>query len=85
MHITNLRKVGGSVMVAVPPVLLDLLRLREGARVGLAIDGGRLVVEPQSRPRYSLKELLAQCKPKAARGKEEREWLDDKPVGREII
>ena len=28
MHTTNLRKVGGSVMLAVPPPLLDILRLR---------------------------------------------------------
>ncbi len=29
------------------------------ATVGLAVDGGRLVVEPTPRPRYSLDELLA--------------------------
>jgi antitoxin ChpS len=42
-------------------------------------------VEPHPRPRYTLDELLAQCNPKARRGKEEREWLDDKPAGRELI
>jgi antitoxin ChpS len=85
MHTTNLRKVGGSVMLAVPPALLDLLRLRPGAKVGIAIEGGRLVVDPQPRPRYTLNELLAECDPKARRTKEEREWLDAKPVGRELI
>jgi antitoxin ChpS len=85
MHTTNLRKVGGSVMLAVPPALLDILHLRPGAKVGLAVQGGRLVVEPQQRPRYTLEELLAQCNPKAARSKEDREWLDSKPVGGELI
>lgn len=85
MHTTNLRKVGGSIMLAVPPALLDLLRLRPGARVGIAVESGRLVVEPQKRPRYTLEELLAQCHPKAGRTKEEREWLDDKPIGGELI
>jgi antitoxin ChpS len=85
MHTTKLRKVGGSVMLAVPPALLDLLRLRPGAKVGIAIESGRLVVDPQPRPRYTLNELLAQCDPKARRSKEEREWLDAKPVGRELI
>ena len=85
MHITNLRKVGGSVMLAIPPALLDILRLRPGAKVGLAVQGGRLVVEPQQRPRYTLEELLAQCNPKALRSKEDREWLNSKPVGGEII
>jgi len=85
MHTTNLRKVGGSVMLAVPPALLDVLSLRPGAKVGIAIERGRLVVEPQKRPRYTLDELLAQCNPKAARIREEREWLSEKPAGDELI
>ena len=84
-HTTNLRKVGGSVMLAVPPVLLDLLRLRPGSRVGLAVEKGRLVVEPQQRPRYTLDELLARCYSKAPRSREDREWLDAKPVGGELL
>ena len=85
MHTTNLRKVGGSIMLAVPPALLDLLHLRPGAKVGLAVQNGRLIVEPQQRPRYTLAELLAQCDPKAPRSREDREWFDDKPAGGEII
>jgi antitoxin ChpS len=85
MHITNLRKVGGSVMLAVPPALLDILQLQPGAKVGIAVKGGRLVVEPQPRPRYTLEELLAKCDPKAPRSKEERDWLAGKPVGGELL
>ena len=85
MQTTHLRKVGGSIMLAVPPVLLHMLRLRSGAKVGVAVERGRLIVEPQTRPRYSLDELLAQCNPKAPRTKEEREWLDSKPAGSELI
>ena len=85
MHTTNLRKVGGSVMLAVPRAVLDVLGLRPGAKVGIAIERGRLVVEPPKRPRYTLDELLAQCDSKGRRTKEEREWLDNKPVGRELI
>ena len=85
MHTTNLRKVGGSVMLTVPRALLDILHLRPGAKVGIAVESGRLVVEPQQRRRYTLDELLVQCKPKAPRMKQDREWLDGKPVGRELI
>ena len=85
MHTTNLRKVGGSIMLAVPPALLDILGLRPGAKVGIAVESGRLVVEPRQRPRYSLDELLAQCDPKAARTKEDSEWLGSKPAGGELI
>jgi antitoxin ChpS len=85
MHKTNLRKVGGSVMLAVPPALLDVLRLGPGAQVGVSIESGRLVVEPRRRPRYTLDELLAQCKPRKARTKQEGEWLDAPRVGAEIL
>jgi antitoxin ChpS len=85
MHTTNLRKVGGSVMLAVPPALLEILRLEPGAKVGIALESGRLIVEPRPRRRYTLNELLAQCNPKDRRSKQEREWMDSKPVGGELI
>jgi antitoxin ChpS len=85
MHTTNLRKVGGSVMLAVPPALLDLLQLQPGAKVGIAIESGRLVVNPRPRRRYTLDKLLAQCNPKARRSKKEREWIDSKFVRGELI
>lgn len=85
MHTTNLRKVGGSVMLAVPPAVLDMLHLHAGATVGLVVDGGRLIVEPQLRPRYTLDELLAQCDPAAELTQEDREWLDAKTKGGELL
>lgn len=83
MHMTNLRKVGGSVMLAVPPALLELLQLKAGAAVGIAVDGGRLVVEAAPRPRYSLEELLAGSDFAAADA--DREWLDAPAVGGELL
>lgn len=85
MHTTHLRKVGGSIMLAVPPALLDVLHLGAGTKVGLTVDNGRLVVEPQARPRYTLDELLAQCDPAAPASAEDREWLDARPVGNELL
>ncbi len=85
MHTTKLRKVGGSVMLAVPPALLDVLGLEPGAKVGIAVESDRLVVEPERRPRYTLAELLAQCNPKSRRSKKEREWLSGRPAGGELI
>jgi antitoxin ChpS len=85
VHTTNLRKVGGSVMLAVPPALLDVLQLQPGTQVGIAVESGRLIVEPQQRRRYTLDQLLAQCNPKARRARPEREWLDSRAVGGELI
>jgi antitoxin ChpS len=85
MYTTNLRKVGGSIMLAIPPALLDVLHLTPGTKVGLAVDNGRLVVEPHPRPRYTLTELLAASDYSEPQPPEEREWVDAPAAGREPL
>jgi antitoxin ChpS len=85
VHTTNLRKVGGSIMLAVPPALLDIMHLTAGATVGLAIDRGCLVVSPNPRPRYTLDELLAQCDAHAEISESDRQWLNAAPIGNELL
>jgi antitoxin ChpS len=85
MHTTNLRKVGGSIMLAVPPALLNLLRLKAGATVAVDVENGRLIVEPQQRPRYTLEDLLSASDYSQPQSPEEREWVDAPAVGRELL
>ena len=85
MSETRLRKVGGSVMLAVPPAILELLGLGAGAAVGIRVDEGRLIVEPSPKRRYALADLIAQCDPSAAPDAGERAWLDAPPVGSELL
>lgn len=85
MYTTNLRKVGGSVMMVVPPAFLELLHLQAGTAVGVAVDGGRLVVEPKPRPNYTLAELLAASDYSQPQPPEQREWVDAPAVGAELI
>lgn len=87
MLLSNLRQVGGSVMLAVPPAILDLLHLQAGAKVSVTVVDGCLVVEPKPRPSYTMAELLAEAKgsgeyPLPA---QEREWIDAPAVGKELI
>jgi antitoxin ChpS len=89
MHMTNLRKVGGSVMLAVPPAILDLLKLQAGATVGLSVDGGEMILKPQPKQRLLLETLLAEQD--AANelihqdDAELRAWQNARPVGRELL
>lgn len=85
MHITNLRKVGESVVITVPPEILDVLHLTAGATVGLAVDNGRLVIEPSRRPRYTMAELLAASDYSQPQPPEEREWVDAPAIGGEPL
>jgi antitoxin ChpS len=84
MHTTNLRKVGGSIMLAVPPTILELLNLNPGATLGITVHGGRLIIEPLPKPRYSLDELLAQCDSNAPIADEDLTWINVKPMGHEL-
>jgi antitoxin ChpS len=85
MHTTILRKVGGSIMLAVPPAFLDQLQLQAGTTVGIAVADGRLVVSPNPRPRYTVADLLAISDYPQSQSAEEREWLDAPAVGGELL
>jgi antitoxin ChpS len=85
MHTTSLRKVGGSVMLAVPSAFLDQLHLKVGATVGVTISDGHLVINPKPRPHYTLAELLAASDYLQPQSAEEREWVDAPAVGGELI
>ncbi len=72
-------------MMAIPKAMLEGLGLAANVKVSLSLDHGRLVVEPQPKPRYTLAELLAQCDPAAPEDPEERLWDNLPPVGSEIF
>jgi antitoxin ChpS len=85
MYDTKIRKVGGSLMFAVPPALLSVLALKEGSTVGLEVEAGRLVVHPNTRPRLDLSDLLAKCDFSVPVSPEDEAWLTSRPVGDEIL
>ncbi len=85
MHTTSLGKVGGSIMLAVPPAFLDQLQLQAGSTVGVTVSGGHLVIDPKPRPRYTLAELLTASDYSQPQPAEEREWIDAPAVGGELI
>ena len=85
MQTALLRKVGGSVMLAVPRAVLDTLGLAAGSEVGLSVEGRRLVVQARPKKKYALAELLAQCDYSDGPTDEDREWDQAPPVGRELL
>jgi antitoxin ChpS len=85
MSAATLRRLGGSTVVAIPPALLDALGLAAEAKVDVSVEGGRLIITPRPRPRFTLEELMAQCDLDAPFTEEERAWGRAPPVGREEI
>ncbi len=85
MHTANLRKVGGSIMLAIPPVLLSLLNLKDKDIVNIDIKDDQIIIRPGKRLNYTLDDLLAQCDEDCIVTDEDREWDDANPVGNELL
>lgn len=83
MYKTKLRRVGGSVMMTIPPTLLELLRLEAGSTVGVSVEENQIIIDAQPRPRYTLDQLLDSSL--SERTDEDQEWLDAPAVGRELL
>jgi antitoxin ChpS len=83
MSTATLRTVGGSVVMAIPKRLLELVHLKVGSQVNIDIQQGKLIVAPIKKKSYTLAQLLAQCDTSLPISKEEREWLDAPAVGLE--
>ena len=84
MSTVTLRSVGGSVVMAIPKRLLELVHLRSGSQVNIDVQEGRLIIEPKMKTRYTLAELMAQCDLSQSLSVADREWLDAPAVGGEF-
>ena len=86
MHTAKFRTVGGSVMVAIPPHMLEALSIGPNMSVGISLAGNKLILEPEAKKkRLGLEARLAMCDFTIPMSAEEREWLDLPSVGREIV
>ena len=54
MFHSTLRSVGGSVMCSIPKPILEALGLQPNSRVGITVTDGKLIFEPQAKPRTAL-------------------------------
>ena len=71
---TSIKKLGNSAGILLPSVLMRALNLSVGQSVNIEMIGGNLLVKPQTARRYTLKELVAQCNPKAPMPAEVLDW-----------
>ena len=83
MPTATLRTVGGSIVLAIPKRLLEMVQLKAGSKVDINVEQGHLILVPQKKQRYQLSELLAKCDPSLPFSVEELEWLDMPPAGLE--
>lgn len=82
---THLQEVGGSIMLAIPPALLEQLSLHAGDIVNLSLDHQSLIVERLGKPMYSLEALMTATAFDAPMGADDAVWMSSPAVGRELI
>ena len=80
----TVKKWGNSAAVRIPASVMQATHLHLDEVVDVHEEAGRIVIEPVKRPRYTLEDLVAKCQPTKRRSREEREWLNAPPVGREV-
>lgn len=86
MATVTLRKLGGSVVMAVPKKILSLVDLKAGSQVRICVKNGCVVMEPWAKPHYTLAELLAKSPRNALKpSRKDRQWRGGGPVGKEAI
>lgn len=85
VHKTVLKQVGNAVVLTIPTELLQILNIGSGTRVGLEAKNGAILIIPQQKPRYTLKELIAQCDIKARPAPKDSQWLNSASLGKEIL
>jgi len=77
----TIRKWGNSLAVRIPAALAEKLEVCSGTPVEITAKNGSIVITPQKRRKYTVRELLKGCKPGGFHG--EVDWGPD--VGREVI
>lgn len=89
MPTATLRKLGGSTVISLPPSILTSINARVGDSLHITLSDGEIHLKPvKKRIKYELKDLLAKYEKAmdgVERSPEDSEWLNDEPVGRELI
>ncbi len=83
---TSIRKIGNSSGMILPAVILKKLHLSEGDEVEISENGSQIMITPKkNKPKFTLKELLAQCDLDAPMPEAAKEWDEMPVVGQESL
>lgn len=72
-------------MLTLPPAFLEPFKLQPGSTVGLSVEDGNLVINPQPKPHYTLAQLLAASDYTQVDPQEDQEWTAAEASGKELI
>jgi len=81
----SVRQSGGANIVSIPKTIVQMLGLSVGSKLDITVEENRIILTPSSEDEVSLESLL-KGSPKECFTvtEEDREWINARPVGREI-
>jgi antitoxin ChpS len=83
--VATVHESNGVYSVTLPEELARKLGVHEGSALEIELAEQKLTLQSTKRSKYTAEELLAQCDYSLPMSREDREWLDSPPVGRELI
>ena len=85
MTAISVRQSGGANIVSIPKAIVKTLGLSVGSKLELTIKDNAIVLTPIENESLDLEALLAGSPKECFKvSEEDREWLDAKPVGKEV-
>lgn len=84
MSALAIRQSGGANIISIPRAVLKMLGLHVGSALDLSIVDSKIILTPVTE-KLTLDDLLKGTPPSALQlTDEDREWLNEQPVGKEI-
>ncbi len=81
----EIKRWGNSAGLPLSKPLLAQLAVEQGDSVEVMVQDGGLFLKPVVKQKHTLESLLSSCTPESMQlDEEDREWLQDSPVGGEI-
>ena len=86
MQLLTVKKWGNSLGVRIPKNIVESGKLKINQEVRIEVVDGKIVITPLPQVKeYVLNDLLDNCSPESlSLDEEDRAWLNDEPVGKEI-
>lgn len=81
----TIRRSGNAHIVSLPKLLLEQLGIGTGDLLDATLQDGKLVLEPVKVKKLTLEEILAGITPETYQTEEDREWMNMRPVGKELL
>ncbi|NND00890.1 MAG: AbrB/MazE/SpoVT family DNA-binding domain-containing protein [Gammaproteobacteria bacterium] len=81
----SVRQSGGANIISIPKTIVQMLGLSVGSKLNLTVEDNKIVLTPVMEETMSLESLLiGSPKECFTITDEDREWIDARPIGREV-